>query len=183
MPIITACRVGISAGYSRVQVELELTCASNNNPATLPIYKTSVGSAPASEAGLLQMVGRNKLDMMWLGAGPGERLFTICNCCPCCCLWKMLPALNPRISVKVNRLPGVSVTVTDLCKGCETCLDGICFVDAIEFLDGRAQIGPECRGCGRCVEVCPNGAIELPIQESSYIDQAIQRLSLKVDLR
>jgi hypothetical protein len=38
------------------------------------------------EAGLVHLVGRNKLDAFWLGAGPGEKLLTICNCCPCCCL-------------------------------------------------------------------------------------------------
>ncbi|HSJ53435.1 MAG TPA: 4Fe-4S ferredoxin, partial [Anaerolineae bacterium] len=40
------------------------------------------------EAGLVHMVGRNKLDTLWLGVGPGQKLLTICNCCPCCCLWR-----------------------------------------------------------------------------------------------
>ena len=43
------------------------------------------------DAGLVHMIGRNKLDTVWLGVDPGHKLLTICNCCPCCCLWKMLP--------------------------------------------------------------------------------------------
>jgi hypothetical protein len=42
------------------------------------------------EAGLVHMVGRNKLDSVWLSATPSENLLTICNCCPCC-LWKIIP--------------------------------------------------------------------------------------------
>ena len=52
------------------------------------------------EAGLVHMIGRNKLDVLWLGAGPGEKLLTVCNCCPCCCLWKMLPEITPRSAPK-----------------------------------------------------------------------------------
>lgn len=128
-------------------------------------------------------VGRNKLDVMWLGAGPGEKLFTICNCCPCCCLWKVLPDITPRIGVKVSCMPGVSVQVSDLCLGCGTCAEGVCFVDAIQVVEGHAQIGEGCRGCGRCVEVCPNDAIRLTIHESTYIDQVIERLSQKVNVQ
>ncbi|MBN1146749.1 MAG: 4Fe-4S binding protein [Anaerolineales bacterium] len=134
------------------------------------------------EAGLVHLVGRNKLDTIWLGVGPGEKLMTICNCCPCCCLWKMLPQLNPLIARRVDKMPGVSVTVMDLCTGCGACCEGVCFVDAIRLVDGRAQIGLECRACGRCVEVCPNQAIELTIPGSSFVQQAIERLSPLVDL-
>lgn len=139
------------------------------------------------EAGLVHLIGRNKLDTVWLGAGPGDRLMTICNCCPCCCLWRMLPRLDPAISVKVTRMPGVNVTVTDRCAGCGTCTAGICFVDAIRLVDGCATIDAACRGCGRCVEVCPNEAIELTIDERTFgaggpISHTIARLSSLVDV-
>ena len=135
------------------------------------------------EAGLVHVVGRNKLDVMWLGAGPGEKLLTICSCCPCCCLWKMLPEITPRIGLKVKRMPGVEVTVSERCLGCGTCAEGVCFVNAIQIVDGHAHIGPECRGCGRCVEVCPNEAIDLTITTVGSVDQTIKRLSQQVDLR
>ncbi|MDY6794139.1 MAG: hypothetical protein SWK76_02475 [Actinomycetota bacterium] len=36
------------------------------------------------EAGLFHIIGRNKIDMVWLNIRLGQRLLTICNCCPCC---------------------------------------------------------------------------------------------------
>jgi NAD-dependent dihydropyrimidine dehydrogenase PreA subunit len=134
------------------------------------------------EAGLVHMVGRNKLDTVWLGVGPGHKLLTICNCCPCCCLWRMLPHLTPRIGAKVARLPGLTVTVTDRCLGCGTCTQGVCFVDAIH-LDGQgALISDACRGCGRCIDVCPQGAIEISIGDEHFVARAIQRLASSVDV-
>src|SRR4030066_46796 len=61
------------------------------------------------EAGLVHLIGRNKLDTVWLGIGPGNRLMTVCNCCPCCCLWRGPPPISPQISAKTTRMPGVTV--------------------------------------------------------------------------
>jgi ferredoxin len=134
------------------------------------------------EAGLVHLIGRNKLDTVWLGAGPGDRLMTICNCCPCCCLWRVLPVISPEIGDRVTRMPGVSVAVTDRCVGCGTCTQGICFVDAICLEDGRASISDACRGCGRCAALCPHSAIDLRVQDAAFVDQAIRQLSPLVDL-
>ena len=134
------------------------------------------------EAGLVHLVGRNKLDTVWLGVGPGEKLLTICNCCPCCCLWKMLPFINPSIGDKVSKLPGVSVTVSDMCQGCGDCTQGVCFVDAIHLVEGCAQISTACRGCGRCVDACSNHAIEISIDGRDIYHQVITRLDALVDL-
>jgi ferredoxin len=134
------------------------------------------------EAGLVHLIGRNKLDATWLKVSPGEKLLTICNCCPCCCLWKILPDLNPEIGRKITKMPGVDVKVTDDCVGCGTCTEGICFVDAITLIDGKAVISEECRGCGRCVEVCPEGAIELTLDNSQFIEDSIDRVDAVVDV-
>jgi ferredoxin len=139
--------------------------------------------ARCGEAGLVHMVGRNKLDTIWLGAGPADKLLTVCNCCPCCCLWKVLPHINPIIANKVHKMPGVSVHVTDLCSGCGVCTEGVCFVDAIRLgEDGRATISAECRACGRCVEACPDGAIEITIEDRAFVQAAIARIGSLVDL-
>jgi len=80
-------------------------------------------------------------------------------------------------------MPGVEVKVTDACVGCGTCIDeNICFVDAISMVDGKAVISTECRGCGRCVEVCPNDAIELTIDNKEFIGDSITRVSSVVDV-
>jgi ferredoxin len=134
------------------------------------------------EAGLVHLVGRNKLDTVWLGVGPGNKLLTICNCCPCCCLWRMLPNVAPEIGAKVSRMPGVTVRVSERCVGCGTCSDGTCFVDAIQLVDGRAVIGDACRGCGRCVTVCPEAAIELAVANDRVVQQLIERISPLADV-
>ncbi len=134
------------------------------------------------DAGLVQLIGRNKLDAVWLGVSPGTKLLTICNCCPCCCLWKILPELNPEIGRKVTKMQGVDVNVTDACVGCGTCNEGICFVNAIRLVDGRSVISAQCRGCGRCVEVGPEGAIELTIDNNQFVEDSIKRVSSLVDV-
>ena len=134
------------------------------------------------EAGLVHLIGRNKLDTVWLGVGPGTRLLTICNCCPCCCLWKMLPQIAPYIGDKVTKMDGVSVAVSDRCQGCGTCTHGDCFVDAIRLVDDHAVISDACRGCGRCVEVCPNQAIDMTIAGDHIVARSIERLAPLVDV-
>jgi ferredoxin len=134
------------------------------------------------EAGLVHLVGRNKLDTVWLGIGPGDKLLTICNCCPCCCLWRVLPDIAPQIGAKTTRMPGVRVTVTERCVGCGACTQGVCFVEAIRLVNGRAVKGAECRACGRCVDVCPQRAIEIAFSNGQFVQESIRRLSSRVDV-
>jgi ferredoxin len=134
------------------------------------------------EAGLVHLVGRNKLDSVWLGVGPGNKLLTICNCCPCCCLWRILPHVAPQIGAKVSRMPGVIISVTEKCVGCGTCAQGVCFVNAVRLVDNRVVRSDACRGCGRCVSVCPQGAIEMSIDNEQFVTKTIDRLSPLVDI-
>jgi ferredoxin len=134
------------------------------------------------EAGLVHMVGRNKLDTVWLGVGPGTKLLTICNCCPCCCMWGVLPEVNPQINAKVNRMPGVTVSINDECIACELCLENVCFVNAISITDGYYHIDDICKGCGQCVVICPVEAIEITIQDDQFIEATLARISPLVDL-
>jgi ferredoxin len=133
------------------------------------------------EAGLFQLIGRNKIDTVWLNVRPGTKLLTICNCCPCCCLWKILPALSNKVSDKVHRMPGVEVTVNEKCVGCGTC-EGTCIAKAIHVEHERAVISAECRGCGQCVETCPEGAIELAVTDPTFMDSLVPRISSLVDV-
>ncbi len=137
----------------------------------------------ARELGLVQLIGRDRIDTVWLGAKPFGKLMTICNCCPCCCLFRILPDLHPSISQRINRLPGVKVWVDrEACTGCGKCVRSECFVEALSLVDGKAVISDACRGCGRCVEVCPNDAIHLTIEDRGYVENAIRRISSLVDV-
>jgi ferredoxin len=136
----------------------------------------------AREAGLVHLIGRDKIDAVWMGVKPSTKLMTICNCCPCCCLFRFLPNLAPKLQKKIERMPGVHVEVTDDCVGCGMCVEDVCFIDAIHLEDGIAVIDEDCRGCGHCVDVCPEGAIRLVIDREDYIENAIRRLSQAVDV-
>ncbi|NHJ31962.1 MAG: 4Fe-4S ferredoxin [Asgard group archaeon] len=135
------------------------------------------------EAGLIQLIGRNKLDKQWLDVKPGHKLLTICNCCECCCLWKMLPDLDVKISRNFTKMPGLTVEISDECLGCGDCTKGICFVDAISLREGKAVIDKDiCRACGRCISICKQEAIQMIIQDPDFIKESISRISSAVDV-
>jgi len=133
------------------------------------------------EEGLIHLIGRDKIDETWLGVGSDGKLLTICNCCSCCCLWKILSDLDPKISDKVKRMPGVEVTVTEKCIGCGTCIDH-CFVRAIDLQQGQAHIGENCKGCGRCADHCPQNAIQIRFTDDQFIQKTIDRIENAVDV-
>lgn len=137
------------------------------------------------EAGLVHLIGRNKIDSVVFDTGRKEDLMSICSCCPCCCLWKMLPDLNADIGGGVTKMPGVVVKVTDGCTGCDECVKReVCFVRALSMKDGKARIDPEaCRGCGRCVEFCPHRAVEMTIEDKDFLEKSIRTIEPLVDIR
>ncbi|NVM29679.1 MAG: 4Fe-4S binding protein [Candidatus Helarchaeota archaeon] len=134
------------------------------------------------EAGLIHIIGRDKLDTAWLNVGPGEKLLTVCNCCECCCLWRILPHLAPELGNSFRKIPSVRVRVTERCVGCGTCSKGVCFIDAIHLINKKAIIKNTCRGCGRCVDICPQNAIEISITDDRFVERTIEHISAKVDL-
>jgi len=136
--------------------------------------------ARCRDAGLFHLIGRNRLDTVWLKARPGERLLTICNCCTCCCIWRVIPYVSHSIESKVSRMPGVEVSVTQACTGCGTCVEG-CMFGGVTVSGGLAVIGPGCRGCGRCAELCPEGAVEVSF-DAGLLDGIVERLSAIVDV-
>ena len=134
------------------------------------------------EAGLVHMVGRIKFDALVFGAHPAHKLLGICSCCPCCCILGVAPELAPRSGDKISRMPGVRVRVTDRCLGCGTCSSGVCFVSAIQQRDGHAVISDVCRGCGRCVDACPNDAIELSIEPANAMADVVEMMQRVADI-
>jgi len=128
------------------------------------------------EAGLVHLIGRDKLDETWLGVGSKIPLVTVCNCCECCCLWRMLPDLDSKLASTVKRMPGVRIKVNENCTGCGLCTKDVCFIEGIKIRDGVAVISDSCLACGRCAEVCPNNAIELVIEDKDFIKKTIKRV-------
>jgi len=128
------------------------------------------------KAGLVHLIGRDKLDETWLGVGSTIPLVTVCNCCECCCLWRMRPYLNNELSSTIQRMPGVNIQINDNCSGCGICTEGICFIDGISIKDGKAVIKDDCVVCGRCAEICPNDAIDISIKDNEFINKTIDRV-------
>jgi heterodisulfide reductase subunit A-like polyferredoxin len=133
------------------------------------------------QAGLIHIIGRDKVDETWLNVTNGQKLMTICNCCECCCLWKMLPNLNEKINSRYKKMPGVNVEVTEACTGCGQCITA-CFLEGIHIVNDKAVLSENCRGCGRCVDKCPNNAIKLTISDTKSMEKTIQRVKQSVDL-
>ncbi len=134
-------------------------------------------------AGLVHIIGRNKIDSVWLNTGPKEDLLSICNCCPCCCLWKMTPELPDDLAKSISSMIGVEIIFNEeLCQGCGQCTRDICFVDAISLKKGKAvRDNKKCRGCGRCAENCNQDAFIVEIK-SDAVKSSIEHVETLVDV-
>lgn len=84
-----------------------------------------------------------------------------CNCCGDCCGILRSIKLSPQPAMSVRSSYYAEVD-TELCSGCETCIDR-CQMDAISMGDDEtARIDLErCIGCGLCVTTCPSEALSL----------------------
>jgi len=50
---------------------------------------------------------------------------------------------------------------SDRCEGCGSCVD-VCPENALEIINGKVVINEDrCAECGACTEVCPNEALGL----------------------
>lgn len=138
----------------------------------------------ADAAGLSHIIGRNKIDTVWMNIRPGKGLLTICHCCPCCCLWKVYPNLNPGISDKLERLDGISVKLhEEKCKKCLKCLDEVCMFQAIGLKDDKITINHDiCRGCGLCVNSCKFDAITIDYTDET-IDNVVNRMYNLIEIK
>lgn len=69
-------------------------------------------------------------------------------------------AAIPMVKGEVEIEPIVAVVNSDVCGGCEVCLE-LCPFGAIERKDEKATINVAlCKGCGTCVGACPSGAMD-----------------------
>lgn len=135
----------------------------------------------ACEMGLVPTVGKFKGDAIGLRVKDHKRLMTVCFCCPCCCITTALPYARRDYRNRVVRLEGLKVEVGPECVGCGRCLERCIFLQR-KLVDGRAVVGDECKGCGRCVTGCKTGASRIVIDNPRYIDDFIDRVSMHVDV-
>lgn len=139
----------------------------------------------ADNLGLSHLIGRNKIDSVFMNVGPKEELLTICHCCPCCCLWKIIPDLDDDISDKIKRLEDVEVNAkNENCRMCKKCLgEDVCFANAISIEDGKITINQDkCLGCGHCVQACQFDGIELNYSQKS-VNSVLNRIGELVDYK
>jgi Pyruvate/2-oxoacid:ferredoxin oxidoreductase delta subunit len=135
-----------------------------------------------TDIGLVHIIGRNKIDSIWLHTGDKRDLMTICNCCPCCCLWNMARNISDEIGGNFKRMEGVAVSIDQSrCIGCGSCKE-ICFCKAVGVEDGGFVIDQSmCRGCGRCVEECPAEAISI-VYDDSKVSNEVDRMTSLIRL-
>lgn len=125
------------------------------------------------KAGLSHIIGKNKIDSVWMNVRPKEGLLTICHCCPCCCLWKVIPDLNDSISNNIKPLAGVTINFdSEKCIKCNKCLNS-CISKAIISKEGKINFDSEkCVGCGHCINKCKENAFTI-----SFTDESVRSVS------
>jgi len=157
-------------GESAKKIPLKLGTPASKKEALAHVEK-------CRKEGLIHLIGRDKFDETWLGVGSKIPLITVCNCCNCCCLYRMLPYLDDTLSSTVKKMPGVKIKINENCTGCGACTEGVCFIDAMKIKDGIVVNSDSCLVCGRCVEICPNNAIEVIIEDNDFIKKTIERVN------
>lgn len=135
------------------------------------------------EAGLIHIMGRNKMDSVWMNVRPNDQLLTICNCCPCCCLWRVYPNLSDTIQNDFFKLPGVNVNCNENdCITCGTCRN-VCFADAITIENNTVNINEDiCIGCGSCSNNCPTNAMNLNYEKEN-VESVFNKLNSLVNIK
>lgn len=130
----------------------------------------------AVDAGLVPIVGKARIDNALFGIKDHGRMLTTCFCCECCCITRNIRHVPlDKVEPLFPPLEGVTIEVTDECKGCGTCAEH-CYIEAITIVDKRAVIGAYCRACGRCATVCPKDAICVRLDDADFLDKTIDRI-------
>ncbi len=133
-------------------------------------------TAQAVAAGLVPIVGKARLDNFFFGVKDRGRMITTCFCCECCCVTRYTRLLPQEVVDPIfPRLEGVSLEVTEACKGCGKCVEQ-CYMRAIRLEGGRAVIGEYCRACGRCADLCPQHAVSIAIEDPDFLEKVYSHI-------
>jgi ferredoxin len=101
---------------------------------------------------------RGHLHSAWFKDAMLGRMYTICNCCSCCCAGIEMMVKH---GVPVVAPSGYTARVApELCRGCGICQEACPF--GLIRMDGVAAVDVErCMGCGVCVGQCTSEALSL----------------------
>jgi Pyruvate/2-oxoacid:ferredoxin oxidoreductase delta subunit len=117
---------------------------------------------------------RGHIHTAWFKDVMHNRFYTICNCCPCCCLgMKSYFRGVPRLAHS-----GYSPAIdNEVCSACGNCAS-ICPFHAL-LTDGEYPVInlDLCMGCGLCVSHCPTDAINLMLAPHKGIPMNIEQLA------
>ena len=112
----------------------------------------------AADAGLVHSVSNSQ-----------EGLWYVCNCCTCSCgILRGMAEMG--VANVVAKSSYINVVDSDLCSGCEDCVD-FCQFNALKLGDDFVMTVSElrCVGCGVCVPKCSTGALSLVLREEREV--------------
>jgi UDP-glucose 4-epimerase len=132
-------------------------------------------------AGLIPIAGKARLDNDIFMIPDRDKLLTVCFCCECCCILRYSRHMPAEVLDGLHHpVDGLSITVTDKCTGCGTCVEH-CYIGAIKIENDSAVIGEMCRVCGRCSTNCPENAIKLKLGNSKAAEELVLRIDSIVE--
>ena len=96
------------------------------------------------------------------------RLYSICNCCPCCCT-----ALLSQNYLTAPMMAGsgyIAKISYDKCVNCGLCEKKCNFLAIYRDKDNKVQVNEDlCRGCEACLLACKKDAITLELVDPSVL--------------
>jgi len=145
--------------YQRCDHPLEV-CFLLNETSDQFVEKGEARRISMSEAAKILKVA-NKAGLVHLSLYmPDHEIFALCSCCSCCCHdFQLVKALG-RKDLMV-RSDYVAITDHTLCLDCGDCI-ARCVFQARGLEEDQLVFTPEaCMGCGLCVTVCDEEAIQM----------------------
>lgn len=89
---------------------------------------------------------------------------TLCNCCECSCA--VIKAWNRGLSNTMAPSRFIISVDSEKCSLKKDCVEA-CPVEVLSVADNKLEINEsKCIGCGLCVPVCPDHALQLTLRES-----------------
>jgi NAD-dependent dihydropyrimidine dehydrogenase PreA subunit len=116
---------------------------------------------------------RGHLHSAWFKDAMGDRFYSICNCCKCCC--GGIQSMRGGIPMMASS-GYVAEIDREVCGQCEVCVE-VCPFDAITRGEDRmVRDWEKCLGCGACEVKCTNQAIRMVRDERKGIPLDVRTL-------